>query len=81
MWQILLQSLPLWLEVMVGRQHRGKMILLTAWQGCSWGRPLKRYVLERSDFVEGPEENDTGDQRMQGCMQVKDLYLVMSASN
>lgn len=54
----------------MGRQHRGKMILSTVWQGCLQGRPLKRCllcVLERSNFVEGPEENYTGDQSMQGC--------------
>lgn len=54
----------------MGRQHRGKMILSTAWQGCFQGRPLKKCllcVLERSNFVEGPAENDIGDQSTQGC--------------
>lgn len=37
------------------RQHRGKIILSTAYQGCFQGKLLKRCllcVLERSNFVE-----------------------------
>lgn len=55
----------------MGQQRRGEMILSAAWQGCFQGRCLL-CVVERSNLVEEPEENDTGDPSMKGCMEVEE---------